>query len=79
MMLAGTNVASHHRSEEEMIYVYEGTLVVEWPEGSVTMGRGDVLTIPKQLNRLFRSSGGDTAIAYVIRGGDKPAAPQWIR
>ncbi len=76
-MDAGAEIASHHRAEEEVIYMYQGTLLFAWAGGSVSLGRGDVLTLPKLLAHSFRNAGEDTATAYVVRGGDRPAAPQW--
>jgi mannose-6-phosphate isomerase-like protein (cupin superfamily) len=76
-MSPGSVIESHYRLEEEVIYVYTGSMVVEWQEGSLELGRGDVLTIPKKLNRLFRNIGEEIAVSYVVRGSDKPAAPQW--
>ena len=75
---AGAAVARHFRREEEVIYLYEGSLSVAWPDGNLTLGRGDVLTIPKLLNRSFHNVGDAGATLYVVRGGDSPAAPQWV-
>ena len=77
-MPAGAAIARHFRREEEVIYVYEGSLKVAWPNGNVTLGRGDVLTIPKFLNRSFHNVGDAGAVLYVVRGGDRPAAPEWV-
>ena len=77
-MSPGSVIDSHHRLEEEVIYVYAGALVVEWPGGGMTLGRGDVFTIPKKLNRSFKNIGGKTMISYVVRGSDRPMAPQWV-
>ncbi len=76
-MSAGAYIARHCRLEEEVIYLYEGRLRVEWPGGSVTLARGDVLTVPKLLTRSFHNCGDAGAALYVVRGGDRPAAPRW--
>ena len=77
-MAPGSAIDNHSRLEEEVIYVYEGALVVDWQGGRLTLGRGDVLTIPKKLNRSFRNAGEKPAISYVVRGSDSPMAPQWV-
>ena len=77
-MPAGASIARHFRREAEVIYLYEGSLKVAWPNGNVTLGRGDVLTIPKLLNRSFHNVGDAGAVLYVVRGGDHPAAPEWV-
>ena len=77
-MAPGSIIDNHSRQEEEVIYVYEGALVVDWQDGRLTLGRGDVLTIPKRLNRSFRNTGEKPAISYVVRGSDSPMAPQWV-
>jgi len=77
IMAPSSTIDAHHRLEEEVIYLYEGDLDVVWQDGSLALGKGDVLTIPKQLNRTFHNSS-KTTIAYVVRGGDNPAAPQWV-
>ncbi len=77
IMAPSSTIDAHHRLEEEVIYLYEGNLDVVWQDGSLALGKGDVLTISKQLNRTFHNST-KTTIAYVVRGGDNPAAPQWV-
>ena len=73
----GSLIERHHRLEEEVIYVFAGSLAMEWQDDRLVLGRGDVLTIPKRLHRLFRNAGEETAIIYVLRGSDRPQAPQW--
>jgi len=76
-MSPGSVIESHHRLEEEVIYVFAGSVAMEWQDGRLELGRGDMLTIPKKLDRLFRNAGEETAIIYVVRGSDRPQAPQW--
>lgn len=68
---------THARAEEEVIYMHSGDLAVQWSEGAVTIGAGDVLTVPIGLAHTLRNDGPDTAVAYIVRGGRSPAAPQW--
>ena len=42
------------------------------------MEEGDVLTVPKYLMHGLTNPGTDVAVAYVVRGGDAPAAPRWL-
>ena len=70
-------IESHHRLEEEVIYMFAGSMVMEWQGGRLELGKGDVITIPKKLDRLFRNAGEETAIIYMVRGSDRPLAPQW--
>ncbi len=74
----GEMIKQHHRLEEEVIYLFAGGLTVNWQDGQVVLNQGDVLTIPKRLARTIENTGNDDAIAYVVRGGDKPSAPQWV-
>ena len=76
-MSPGSLIESHHRLEEEVIYVFAGSMVIEWRGGRLELDAGDVLTIPKKLDRLFRNAGEETAIIYVVRGSDRPQPPQW--
>jgi mannose-6-phosphate isomerase-like protein (cupin superfamily) len=71
---AGASTPSHRRSEPEVLFVHEGDLAVDWPNGSLTLGAGDTLTIPIGLERRFTSRGGTTVFA--VHGGDQPQAPQ---
>ena len=76
-MVPGSAVDSHSRLEEEVIYIQQGELAVAWRDGDLTLGEGDVLTLPKGLQRRLANPGPGAMIAYVTRGGDSPAAPQW--
>lgn len=78
-MAPGSVIQDHSRLEEEVMYVYEGSLAVDWQGGSLVLGRGDVLTIPKKLKHSFRNPGEKPAISYVVRGGDSPMAPRWVQ
>lgn len=70
----------HSRAEEEVLFVQSGQLEVGYDEDgawrSLTMNPGDTLTVPIGLPRAFSSLTG--ADVYVVRGGDKPAAPRLI-
>ncbi len=70
-------IAAHARLEEEVIYVYQGELAIAWEQGQLSLKRGDVITLPKNLSRRLINASGKTTTAYIVRGGDRPAAPQW--
>jgi mannose-6-phosphate isomerase-like protein (cupin superfamily) len=75
---SGASVPSHIRDEEEVIFVHRGVLQVTTPEGEVIMGPGDTFTTPKGMPRAFRASSSNGVAAYVVRGGDSPAAPRFV-
>jgi len=76
-MPPGGIISTHHRLEEEVIYIFEGSLSLNWKDGNLVLNRGDVLTIPRKLDRFIENTGSENTIAYVVRGGDNPSAPQW--
>jgi mannose-6-phosphate isomerase-like protein (cupin superfamily) len=77
-MESGARVAAHVRDEPEVIFVHAGVLAVTLPDGEVLMGPGDTLTVPVGAARSFRATSSAAVAAYVVRGGDSPAAPRFI-
>jgi mannose-6-phosphate isomerase-like protein (cupin superfamily) len=77
-MESGARVAAHRREEPEVIFVHAGVLAVTLPDGDVLMGPGDTLTVPVGAARSFRATSSAAVAAYVVRGGDSPAAPRFI-
>jgi quercetin dioxygenase-like cupin family protein len=75
---SGASAPLHVREEAEVIFVHRGVLQVTTPEGEVAMGPGDTFTTPKGLPRAFRASSSDGVAAYVVRGGESPAAPRFV-
>jgi mannose-6-phosphate isomerase-like protein (cupin superfamily) len=75
---SGATVPAHTRDEEEVIFVHRGVLQVTTPEGEVILGPGDTFTTPKGMPRGFRASSSNGVAAYVVRGGDSPAAPRFV-
>lgn len=73
----GARLPLHSRSEEEVWTMHEGRLRLCWGAGSVELGPGDVLTVPVGLDRAIENLGDQPAEAFVVRGGDAPAAPRW--
>jgi mannose-6-phosphate isomerase-like protein (cupin superfamily) len=75
---SGASVPAHTRVEEEVIFVHRGVLEITTPEGQVILGPGDTFTTPKGMRRAFRASSSNGVAAYVVRGGDAPAAPEFV-
>ena len=73
----GQNTATprHVRHEEEVIFVYRGTLTVHLPDGTTELSRGDVLTVPIEMPRAYSNEGAEPVETYVVRGTDHPAPP----
>ena len=74
---SGAETGLHSRQEAEVLYLHQGHLDFEWEEGELSLEAGDVLTVPIQLMHSYRNRGNDSAVAYVIRGQEQPAACQW--
>jgi mannose-6-phosphate isomerase-like protein (cupin superfamily) len=77
-LVSGASVPRHVREEAEVIMMHQGVMQVATPEGDVLLGPGDTFTTPKGLPRAFRATSSADAIAYVVRGGDAPAAPRFL-
>jgi quercetin dioxygenase-like cupin family protein len=74
----GAACPRHVRTEEEVLLAHAGRLRVDFDGGSLEMGPGDTLTVPKGAVRAYACVGDAPALVYVVRGGDAPAAPQWL-
>lgn len=74
----GKKIASHKRHEEEVIFLHSGGLTVTLPDGELQMVPGDVLTVPLELPRAFSNSGPEAAVAYVVRGSNRPGAAEFV-
>ena len=65
----------HRREEQEVLFLHSGELLYKWEGGELVLRAGDVLTVPIGLSHSFHSA--VPSVAYVVRGGDQPAAPQF--
>ena len=72
---AGASVPGHRRFEEEVLLMHKGVLRVGWTTGYFDLRAGDTLTLPLDLPRRFENVGNSLVECYVVRGGDRPAAP----
>jgi len=72
-----STIPGHIRQEEEVLLMHRGTLRVHVNGDSVDLGPGDVITVPAGVPRRYLNQTATEATAYVVRGGDRPAAPRW--
>lgn len=68
----GASTPDYRRAEPEVMLMHEGRLELGWPDGEIALEAGDVLTVPKNMTRRYRNAGAEPAVAYVVRGGDRP-------
>lgn len=73
----GAAVPPHTRLEEEVLLAFSGGFRVLVGEESLTLGSGDVFSVPKQMERQFQNVSAAPAVVYVVRGGNHPAPPRW--
>jgi quercetin dioxygenase-like cupin family protein len=64
----------HARSEEEVVLMHKGKLLVDLSGQKIVLAAGDTFTIPINVPRVFANASADRAEAYVVRGGDHPQA-----
>ncbi len=69
----GAATGAHVRLEPEVVFVQSGAVTLRWDGGALVLGPGDTLTTPVGLARDYASAEG--AVLFVVRGGDRPAAP----
>lgn len=72
----GASLPWHVREDEEVMLVHAGEIRFDWLGGSLLIGPGDTLTVPKGALRRFANDASLPVAAYVVRGGDHPAAPR---
>ena len=75
---SGSQIPAHQRFEEEVIFIHQGQLTLSWEQGKLTLGKGDVLTLPIKLSRSWSNPSSETTVAYVVRGSDNPQAAQFV-
>lgn len=74
----GCSLPFHARAEAEVVFLHRGKLRYQWELGELLLEPGDVLTVPIDLMHGFSNEGPDTAVAYVVRGGDAPEPARWL-
>lgn len=73
----GAAVPAHRRSEEEVLFVQQGSLAVEVEDEVLELGAGDTFTTPIGAARRFANAGTEPCIVYVTRRNDRPEAPEF--
>jgi quercetin dioxygenase-like cupin family protein len=73
----GAAIPAHRRGEEEVLLMFKGALRFETEGETIDLGPGDVFSVPKDLARRYANPSVDSAVVYVVRGGDHPGAPTW--
>lgn len=63
----------HAHDAAQVLFVAEGAIDIDWPDGTLRLEAGDTFTVPIGLDRRFRGAG--TLIA--VLGGSLPATPTW--
>ncbi len=56
-----------------------GTVAVQTPEQTIVMAAGDTFTTPKGMVRSFRGLSSEVCTVFVLRGGDAPAMPRFVK
>jgi quercetin dioxygenase-like cupin family protein len=77
ILQSGAYVPRHARAESEVILVQAGMLEISWPDGSLMLGAGDVLSVPVGLPHALRNTTSRPTEAVIVRGSDDPAMPQF--
>ena len=78
-LASGAKVPFHVRREEEVLFVQDGVLEVATDQGTVVLGPGDTFSTPKGAARGFRNTSSRDTLAYVVRGGEDIAMPDFAR
>jgi mannose-6-phosphate isomerase-like protein (cupin superfamily) len=76
-LAAGAGIPPHSRDEAEVLLMHRGELRIRWPGGELRLGPGDTFTVPQRLVRHYDAVGSGPVELYVVRGGDRPAAPRF--
>lgn len=71
----GATIPTHHRGEEEVIFVHQGSLLITIDGEIIKLVEGDNFTTPIGSMRSFVNLSDAETICYITRRGDKPAAP----
>lgn len=69
---SGFSVPTHRRFEEEVIFVLDGTLVIEVDHERLVLTGGDTFTTPIGSSRSFANSGPGPCRIYITRRGNHP-------
>ncbi len=70
--LPGARTTRHRRAEAEVLFLHKGAISIAIDAEEALLEAGDTITVPIGAARSFASTGG--AVAFVVRGADRPAA-----
>lgn len=73
----GAKIPAHRRSEEEVIFILNGTLGLCVDRYKMTLARGDNFTTPIDAERLFWNDSDEPCTLYMTRRGNQPEAPRF--
>lgn len=76
-MSSGSEIPSHTRREEEVIFVHRGGLEVTIGDETARLGKGDLLTAPPAVFRKFSNPGQEPLDAILVRGGNHPGEAEF--
>ena len=72
---AGATIPSHHRVEEEVIFVHQGSLLITIDDEIIKLVEGDNFTTPIGSARSFVNLSDLETICYITRRSNQPVAP----
>ena len=72
---AGATIPAHHRAEEEVIFIHQGSMLITVDEEIIKLVEGDNFTTPIGSVRSFTNLSDLETICYITRRGDKPQPP----
>jgi quercetin dioxygenase-like cupin family protein len=74
---SGCSIPSHRRFEEEVIFVLDGTLLIEVDGERLVLTSGDTFTTPIGVPRSFSNPGQVPTLMYITRRGNHPQQAQF--
>ena len=76
---SGALIATHRRSEPEVLFVQSGEVQVSIEGlGETTLSAGDTLTVPVASDRSYENVSACGCQMFVVRGSDDPQPPEFL-
>lgn len=73
----GAGIPKHLRSDQEVIIVQDGSIEVSTPEYDFSLNKGDLFSVPRNLQREYRNTTDTIADLIVVRPGNRPTAAEF--